>query len=71
MTEYNTPLTPAQQEISELLQAVSDSVSSLRDLSAALHRVGLHAAAAETSQTASRLGTVYAPVTTRFIKGEI
>jgi uncharacterized protein YjgD (DUF1641 family) len=71
MTEYNTPLTPAQQEISELLEAVKEAVSDLRDLSKSLHRVGLHEVALDIQQTAWKLDTTYNPLAARFVRGEI
>lgn len=71
MTEYNTPLTPAQQEISELLDMVKDAISDLKDLSGVLKRVGLHAAAEEIQETVSDLDKTYSPVVVRFIRGEI
>lgn len=71
MTEYTTPLTDAQQEISDLLTAVKDAVFDLRELEKALRTVGLIAAADEIEITTKELDFRFQPVVVRFIKSEI
>ncbi len=71
MTEYTTPLTDAQQEISDLLTAVKDAVFDLRELEKALRTVGLIAAADEIEIATKELDFRFQPVAVRFIKSEI
>jgi hypothetical protein len=71
MTEYTTPLTDAQQEISALLSAAKDGVCDLRELEGALRRVGLLTAADAVNAIAFNIEFFRVPVEVRFIKGEI